>query len=107
MRDREFKNKSDYNLVMSIKENAWENTLTSFQEYWKARCMNQEYLTFSQMYSIFYQFAIDNFNRGDWYQFFREFGNTIVRPDFGTELFERSVNVFIMCIDTMTMRYDD
>lgn len=56
----------DEELVLAIKQGE-NDLLTNFQEYWKERCGNPEYLLKGDVYITLSNFAVKNFLKSDWY----------------------------------------
>ena len=59
------------NLIIAVKQG--DNTLLiNFQEFWKVRCNNSEYLLCGDTYSVLSRIATDVFTKGDWYSYFHK-----------------------------------
>lgn len=103
--EREFQDDHEQ-LVMAIKKNEHDGLLKSFQEYWKERCDNNNYLPLFNVYKILADFAIVEFNRADWYFYQEKMNYHLFFSKDKTVSINDLVDFYLISINLMTMRYE-
>lgn len=66
MRDRKFVD-DGWDLADAVKNGEQDTLVENFQEFWKKRCNNPKYLDEETMFRVITRFAVDNFEKYDWY----------------------------------------
>lgn len=105
-RDRDL-TPDQYNMVIAIKQGKY-GVLGNFQEFWKERCNNTEYLKAERIYTILSQFALEVFDRADWAFYLRElpkYYEKVYNPSQQLSIVEIN-DLFLRTIHLMQMRYE-
>jgi len=96
-----------WELACAIKEYEDKSLIDVFQEYWKNRCDNTDYLSLPHVLSILMDFAKDNFQSSDWFQFKEYFRfHDIIKGKKDIPLSEL-INAYLVAIQLMQMCYDE
>lgn len=115
MRDRIFID-DGYDIAIAVKRG--KNTMMeNFQEYWKNRCGNPGYLNDGEVFEVLANFAVENFDREDWYKLFKGYlpswfwSNHIKNHEnkgFTDSIPRSMINELILTVIwLMKMRYED
>ena len=94
------------NMVSAIKSREEYYLIDRFQEYWKERCDNQMFLSYSHVLSLLMDFAKDNFLRSDWYQYNEYFRFWRVVENNETIPVLSIINAYLTAILLMRMVFD-
>lgn len=117
MRDRIFVD-DGWDIADAVKNGGGE-LIENFQEFWKKRCDNPKYLDEETMFRVLTRFAVDNFEKIDWYTFmiekmqkwffFNRTENWFKKDNLDIDGISRSeiIKLILQTIVTMDMRYDD
>lgn len=118
MIDRKFVD-DGWDVADAIKNGGQETLLENFQVFWKERCANPNYLDEETTFRVLTRFAIDNFERIDWYTFlidnlqkwffYNRLNNYNKADKSNLDSIPRSElnNLILTTIQLMEMRYDD
>lgn len=94
-----------WELVIAIKQREEENLVDRFQEYWKIRCENKDFIPLSDVLRLISSFAAENFQRTDWIVF-----NENMRRHYGwNESMSISdlIKIYLVTVELMKMYYEE
>jgi hypothetical protein len=96
-----------WNLAHAIKQREENSLLDRFQCYWLERCGNDDFLSQSHVLSILMDFAMDNFERAEWYEYKQYFRLHNLIKDNGSITVLEMINAYLVAIELMQMYFEE
>jgi len=95
-----------WELADAIKNRKESTLIDRFQEYWKERCYNENYISNYYVLCVLMQFAADNFKKEDWIEYKEHFRfHNLFSNETCTINITEMINAYLSVINLMQMFY--